>query len=118
MKVVGPQDDPSPREDNDPEMHWVDRWVMPYVDDSMLWPVLIVIVLHAVAILAPALLMAIRDHRIPALLVIAILLYGSVRAIVWEVRRRDGAGAITGMLLVTWTLSVIAALYGDARGWI
>lgn len=96
----------------------MDRWVMPYVEDSLLWPVLIVIVLHFVAFITPVLLMAIRDLRISALLAVAIMLYGTLRAITWDVRDRSGPGAITAILLITWVLSAIAAFYTHLRGWL
>ena len=45
----------------------VDRWVMPYITDSTLWPVLLVIMAHVVAFVAPVLLFAVRDRHYVAI---------------------------------------------------
>ena len=42
---------------------WVDRFILPFVRESTLWPVLIVLVAHVVAFVAPALLFAVVADR-------------------------------------------------------
>jgi hypothetical protein len=50
--------------DEDEPMPFVDRWLLPYVEDSALWPVLIVLLAHVAAFVTPVTLFAIRDRSI------------------------------------------------------
>ena len=90
----------------------IDRWILVFVREPTLWPVLLVVIGHAVALMAPLLLWALRDgQRGPAL---TLLLLGAVSAagVVWELRRR-GPGALTGLLASTWALSGAGALLAN-----
>lgn len=86
----------------------VDRWVLVFVREPTLWPVLVVLIGHAVALLAPLLLWALRDGRSGPLVLLSLLGAGSLSGVAWELRRR-GPGALTGLLASTWLLSAGAA---------
>lgn len=87
----------------------VDRWILVFVREPTLWPVLLVVIGHAVALVGPLFLWAIRDGRSGPAVTLVLLAALSVAGIVWELRRR-GPGALTGLLLSTWTLSAAAAV--------
>ena len=71
---------------------------------------------HAVAFLAPILLLALRDRRgsaAAALVMLVVLSAGVVRS---ETRRAGRPGALSVVLLVTWTLGVGIAWLADHTG--
>lgn len=95
-----------------------DRWIMPYFDDSTLWPVTIVVVAHVVAFVAPVLIFATRDGRLGAMLATAVLFVLSYSAARYEVQIHGRSGAILWTLVATWILSVLAAYYGARTGFL
>ena len=105
------QTEPLPSDDEEPQ--GVDLWIMPYLRDSALWPVLIVLIVHLVAFVAPALLFAIRDRRIGALVAISIVVLLSLRGVYWEIRNRKTFGAISWLIVVCWLSSFVAAYFAN-----
>jgi hypothetical protein len=87
----------------------VDRWLLVFVREPTLWPVLLVVIGHAGALVAPLMLWAFRDGQRGSAWTLALLTVASVAGITWELRDR-GLGALTGLLLSTWALSVAAAV--------
>lgn len=72
-----------------------DSWIRPYVVESTLWPLLIVVLASLAAFVAPVVLFALRDRHIPAMAALTALLVASGRAIGVDVakrRTRLGAG--------------------------
>jgi hypothetical protein len=91
----------------------VDMWIMPYLRDSSLWPVLVVMVVHVMAFVSPVLLYAVRDRRpgpIIALVVVSLL---TLRGFRWEMRSRNKFGAISWLIVITWVASAIAAYFAS-----
>ena len=86
------------------------RWVLPFVEDPLLWPVLLVVIGHAVALVTPVLLLAVRDRRIPAMGALALLVGLSVSVVSGDLRRRGRPAAPSVFVLVTWALSGAAAV--------
>ncbi|MFQ5698135.1 MAG: hypothetical protein ACE5IL_07605 [Myxococcota bacterium] len=105
-----------PRSSPSPELPWLERWLLPYMRESLLWPVLAAIVGHIVAVVAPALLYALRDHSPLGALALALLLALSVGGAHEEVRQCGRPGALGGVILVTWILSGAVALAADHYG--
>ncbi len=88
---------------------WVDRWILPAVRESTLFPLLLVVIGHVVAFVAPALLFAVRDRHIGArmaLLVLVVLTFGCVRI---EIRRHRRPDLLSAILLATRLASGAAA---------
>ena len=108
---------PPPRSD-DPEQHlpFAERWIAPFVREPLLWPVAFVIIAHAVAFLAPVLLLALRDRRISALGALTGILVLSGAAVRAEVTRQRRAGMVCALLAVTWACAVLAAIAADRTG--
>jgi hypothetical protein len=95
----------------DPEARFLDVVIAPLVRDSMLWPILVVFVLHLIAGLSYALVFSLRERRPAALLALALALWltaGGVRA---ELRVRGRPAALTWILAVTW-LGAAAVAFG------
>jgi hypothetical protein len=97
---------------------WDERWLLPYVEDSTLWPVLLVLIAHFAAFVAPVLLMTVRDHRVSGVIAMLGLLFLSVQTIRYELGRRGKLGALTWVLLSTWALSVAAAVVAHRTGFL
>ena len=90
--------------------HWFDTWIRPYVADSTLWPILIVVLASLAAFVAPVVLFALRDRRITSILALAVLLVASGRAIGVDVAKRR-FGVITGLVLAAWAMSGLFAYF-------
>ena len=88
---------------------WIDRVVLPFVREPILWPILLVVIGHAAAFGAPMLLMGVRDRSLPALGAAALLAVMSVGGIRAERRLRGHIGAFSAILLSTWALSLACA---------
>lgn len=86
---------------------------MPYVQDSTLWPVLLVVIAHIVAFVAPVMLLAVRDRILGPILTLLILcgLSGRVFAYDWRARRRPGP--FSWIVVSCWLGSVVAAYFAD-----
>lgn len=95
---------------------WVERFILPFVREGPLWPILIVVMSHAAAFLAPLLLLSLRDRTSAAgaaLAGVALLSAGVVR---YEVRRLRRISALSGVLFATWLLSAVLAWIADRYG--
>ncbi len=91
----------------------LDRWVIPYIEDSTLWPVLIVILAHAGAFLAPLLLWIFRDGRWLGLPILLWLLWLTYKGVAYERRVRERYGAFGAVLTLWWIVATVMAYYGD-----
>jgi hypothetical protein len=91
---------------------WSDRHILPYLTDSTLWPVLIVVIAHIAAFMAPLILLSLRDRDLLATGGLAVLLVLSFQSLGGEWRRRR-FGPICGLILVTWVLSACTAYFAD-----
>jgi hypothetical protein len=101
----------TPRSDvsaEDLEAGW-QSWVMPYLEDSALGPVLIVIVIHVVAFMVPVILFAVVDRSIPAMAANVWLIYLSYKLLRADIAHNGHLGKISWLLISTWLLSFIAA---------
>jgi Ni/Fe-hydrogenase subunit HybB-like protein len=105
-----------PPELDDRSVPFVERWIAPFLREPMLWPVAIVVVAHAVAFLAPVLLLALRDRRLAALGALTGLLVLSGAAVRSELARLHRPGVVCGLLGATWALSVVAAITAHRTG--
>ena len=109
-------DENPPSDPDDPR--GVDMWVMPYLRDSTLWPVLFVMAAAVVAFVAPVMVYAFRDRQLrsfPALGVLAFLTFKIIR---WEIRERESFGAISRLIVILWGAAAIAAYLAGQRGFL
>lgn len=94
----------------------VERFVLVFVHEPMLWPVLLVAIGHAVALVTALLLLALRERRVSAIGGLLAVAFLSVSALRLELRRRGRPGALSAIGLSTWLLSGAAALAADRYG--
>ena len=93
-----------------------ERWIWPYVQDSTLWPTLLVAAGAVVSFVAPVILLAVRDRWMPAMGAIAGLALLTTFATFeeWSARRR--LGAQTALIAVAWGLCIGGAFLADHYG--
>ena len=96
----------------------VDRWIMPFFHEPTLWPVLLVVIGHAMAGLAPLMLAAVRDGSAWAEGLVFAFAALSLGVAVYEVRRRGRPGALSACMAVTWVLSVALAWVANRQGYL
>jgi hypothetical protein len=95
---------------------WADRWLLPFVRDSTLWPVLLVAVAHAAVFLAPTLLLAVRDRRAAAQGAVLLLAALTLKSVWQELRRRRRLAALNAVLVCVWLLGIVLAVLADRYG--
>ncbi|MGH0034108.1 MAG: hypothetical protein ACQGVK_03685 [Myxococcota bacterium] len=92
---------------------FLESWVAPYVRDPTLWPVLIVVVVHLIAFLAPALLLSVRDGGIGSSATIAVSAGATTLAVAQEWRIRGRPAELSWVLLASWLASAGLAWVAD-----
>jgi hypothetical protein len=90
-----------------------EEWVMPYVEDSTLWPVLLVVIVHMMAFIAPVMLLAVRDRLLGPFLTLGILGGLSVWVFVYDWRVRQRPGPFSWIVVSCWLGSLVMAYYAD-----
>ena len=105
--------DQEDRESPNESRHGLDRHLAVFVEDSALWPVLVVMVLTFVTFGAALLFLAFADRNFFAVAALLLLLWMSVDFSVR--RRRSGGLGVAGVFIVVlWALSALAA-FGVSR---
>jgi hypothetical protein len=74
--------------------------------------VLLVLIGHAVALIGPMLLLAVRDGRPGAWGVLGVLALLSLACLRFELRRQRRPGALSAVVSATWLLGVALAALG------
>ena len=106
-----------PGSDREPQGElWVDRWILPAIRESTLFPLLLVVIGHVVAFIAPALLFAIRDRQLGAQVVLLALIALTSGCVRFEIRRHRRPDLLSVILLATWLLSGATAWACDRYG--
>ena len=100
---------PAPPTSEQEPRDWVDRFILPFVREPTLWPVLIVLVAHAVAFIGPAMLFAIRDGGPGSRTTLALLALLSALVIRFEWRRDHHLASLTALTALTWLGSLAFA---------
>ncbi|MEM7411539.1 MAG: hypothetical protein AAF430_15005 [Myxococcota bacterium] len=95
---------------------WIDRLVLPFVREPTLWPIGLVLLGHAIAFLAPLLVLAVRDRAWLAALGVLVTATLSVLALRREQRLTGGFGAWAAVTGATWALSIAGAVVAARWG--
>jgi hypothetical protein len=88
---------------------WVDRWILPALRELTLLPLVLVVVGHVVAFVAPTLVFAARDRSIGAQMAVFALLSLSFACVRFEVRRNGRPDLLSGWIGGTWLAAIAAA---------
>lgn len=87
----------------------LDAWILPFFQDSALWPVLIVALLSLATFGAAILLVALDTRNQFAIAALALLAWMS-GDVAWRDLRRRRLGPICALILALWLLSGLLAL--------
>lgn len=109
LRVVPPSP-PSPW----PE--WIDTWILPYLQESALWPVLVAVLGHVVVGLVPLLLAVVRSGSVPAGLALGGLGLGSLGLCAVEARHLRRPGIVCGVTAATWACAIGLAWLCERTG--
>jgi len=105
---------PLPRE---PDEHWLDRFVLPYITDSSLWPVLFAILGHVGVVLAMPMLNVYRSGDLVSLGALILLGVGPCGAILrWEWGETGKLGPLTRVVGLTWAMAFLLAYVANRYG--
>jgi len=96
----------------------VERALLPFLREPTLWPVLAVLVAHAVVLVAPMLVLAWRDPRGWSSLGLAVLGLPSVVAVGRELRDHGRPRLLSALIAGTWALCGVAAWGAVWLGWL
>jgi hypothetical protein len=88
----------------------LERAVLPFVREPTLWPVLVTVVIHLIALAAPLLVLCVRDRHAWASAGVTALALATAAAATSEIRDRGRPASICVLLGVVWLLTGAASL--------
>jgi hypothetical protein len=95
---------------------WFEQWVLPYLREPVLWPVLLAVMGHVVLVVTALELAVWRVRSIESGVVLLALALGSAGATLFEVRRSGRPGPVTVTLALSWAASVGGAWLAERTG--
>jgi hypothetical protein len=93
----------------------MENWVIPYLREQSLWPVLFALLGHVVVILALALLATWRGEGVVGTVLMSAI---SVGLVGWEVRIFGRPGGMTRSVVLTWIAGIVMAAIGVHTGFV
>jgi len=103
-------------EPNIPWPTWYTRGVLPYLTNSALGPVWIVILLHIVAVLGFLIIVVFRDGRAGGAVPMLFFIGFSLQSLRFELRHQKRLGAIALSVTFTWVVAILFAYGSSAIG--
>jgi hypothetical protein len=95
---------------------WMEQWLLPYLREPVLWPVLVALLGHVVVGLAPLMLVVWRTGNPTALVLLGLLSLGTAGLVGFEALRFHRPGAVTLTCALTWLSSGALAWLGERTG--
>lgn len=94
---------------------WVETWVLPFVQESGLWPVLVALLGHVLVFIAPLLLGLWRGHT-GASLPLTVMILVSFWICKTEHEATGRLGRVTAVVFGSWFASFVLAWAADFTG--
>jgi hypothetical protein len=82
----------------------LERALLPFLREQTLWPVLVVLVAHVVAMVAPLLVLMLRDRKPWAAAGVAAFGLATAACIGMDIRGHRRPGSVSGLFAVVWLL--------------
>lgn len=101
-----PDPEPSEEEPDGEEHSFIEERVVPLILEPTLGPVWLVLIAHISAFGAWALLVALEQGRISAYLGVFGLFWLTGTAAVQEIRQRGRPGALSGLIVAIWAMTL------------
>jgi len=93
---------------------WFEKWFLPYVSESALWPVFFALWAHAVMGLAVAVSVSLRTNLFFGLAGLVILLSITGRMVWFEIEMRGRPGRLFLFCVLTWLAGALTGYWGMA----
>jgi hypothetical protein len=97
---------------------WVEDWVLPYVDDFMLWPVAFALLAHVLVVIVPLILAVYRYGSLWSIAWLLGMSYGTVRLIQMERHALGRFGGVTLSLVLMWAPAAPLAWWAQQTGFL
>jgi hypothetical protein len=94
----------------------MEQWLLPYLREPVLWPVLVALLGHVVVGLAPLMLTVWRTGNSTAIFLLSVLLLGTAGLVGFEGVRFHRPGAVTLACVLTWLSGGALAWLGERTG--
>jgi len=95
---------------------WVKNWILPYIQEPTLWPVLFALLGHVVVIIAPMMLFVQRHGSVKSLIGLCLMAFVSAAFIRFELKYRRRPGGVSFTVLLTWASAAGLAWISDYYG--
>lgn len=95
---------------------WVEQWILPYVEEMTLWPVLVAVLGHVLVVLVPLELAFVRGPSLAAAAVLAVLLVATFELVRMEIRALGRPRWLSVIGVGMWIASVPCAYYAGTIG--
>ena len=95
---------------------WVQTWILPYVEEATLWPVLFALLGHVAMLMAPMMLFVNRHGSVNSAVALIALALATAALIRFEVRYRRRPGGVTLSMVLTWGSAAAIAWLSDYYG--
>ncbi|MCO4745564.1 MAG: hypothetical protein KC912_12300 [Proteobacteria bacterium] len=118
MSAMNPDTDSEASEHDARWPQWMRDWVLPYMRESALWPVLFAIAGHFVIVYALMLVSVWRDGWDGTWGWVAFSVASSSAPAIWELSLFKRPGAINLVVALTWISALIIAWIGIETGFI
>jgi hypothetical protein len=96
----------------------MEQWLLPYLREPVLWPVLVALLGHVMVGLAPLMLLVWRTGNGTALVLLGGLLLGTAGLVTFEGVRFGRPGPVTFTCALTWLSSGALAWLGESTGFL
>lgn len=104
--------DPLSGKENQDWPDWFKTWILPYLSESLLWPILFVLWAHVVLALAVVVAVAYGGNPFLGLALGALLLSASGRAVWFEWTVIGRPGWIFLFVVLTWLAGAVTGYWG------
>ena len=106
------QEEPSSGSNENDWPDWVKNWVIPYVTEELMWPVLFALWAHFVMAMAVVLVFGWRENVYLGAALVFLMLSGCVRMIWFEIQVKKRPGWVLLSIVLTWIMAIVVGYYG------
>ena len=82
----------------------LERVLLPYLREQTLWPVLVAVLAHVIALFAPLLVLGLRDGHLWSLMAVGVFGLAGLTGIGFELRERRRPGLVSILIGAVWLL--------------
>ena len=104
--------EPAPSSNPNDWPEWVKKWVIPYLKEELMWPVIFAVWSHFVMALAVVLAFGWRENVFLGAALAFLLLSGCGRLIWFELQVKRRPGWVFLFVLVTWASAILVGYLG------